>query len=54
MDNRESVSENRWIIILMIAGILLLFLAVVGYVHGAETSSTSLTKSVTFTNGGAA
>jgi len=50
MEKRVSVSENRWMIILMIVGIALLFLAVVGYVHGSETSSASVAKSAALAN----
>ena len=39
MDKRLSASENRWMIVLMIVGMLLLLFAVVGYVHAAEAGS---------------
>lgn len=54
MRKRVPVPENRWMIILMIVGIALLFLAVVDYVHGAETSRASAARFVALGNSGTA
>lgn len=37
MSKHESASENKWMVVLLIVGMLLLLLAVVSYVHAAET-----------------
>ena len=37
MSKHESASENKWMVVLLFVGMLLLLLAVVSYVHAAET-----------------